>query len=99
MAESTAGRPKLINRCGAIEMAITVKFFAVYRDIMGRSEVSLSAGAECTVAGLYEQLLGDRVDPRLRKVTLFAVNEQYAPADTLVRDGDRVAFIPPVSGG
>ena len=80
-------------------MSVTIKFFAVYRDLMGRSEVTLDVSAGRTVASLYKQLLGDQVDPRLREVTLFAVNEQYAPADTAVRDGDRVAFIPPVSGG
>jgi len=80
-------------------MAITVKFFAVYRDLMGKSEIMLDAGSGLTVAALYAQLLDSRVDPRLRAVTLFAVNEQYVPEDTVVRDGDRVAFIPPVSGG
>jgi molybdopterin converting factor small subunit len=30
---------------------------------------------------------------------MFALNESYVPADTPVHDGDRIAFIPPVSGG
>ncbi|MFC1791292.1 MoaD/ThiS family protein, partial [Gemmatimonadota bacterium] len=28
-----------------------------------------------------------------------AVNEEYCPDDTALRDGDVVAFIPPVAGG
>jgi molybdopterin converting factor small subunit len=80
-------------------MAITVKFFAVYRDLMGRCEIALDAGPGLTVAALYARLLTNRADPRLREVTLFAVNEQYVPENTVIRDGDRVAFIPPVAGG
>jgi molybdopterin synthase sulfur carrier subunit len=80
-------------------MAITVKFFAVYRDLMGKTEIALDACSGLTVAALYARLLANRADPRLRAVTLFAVNEQYAPEDTVVRDGDRVAFISPVAGG
>jgi molybdopterin synthase catalytic subunit len=30
---------------------------------------------------------------------MLMVNQEYAPADTILRDGDEVAFIPPVSGG
>jgi molybdopterin converting factor small subunit len=43
--------------------------------------------------------VGDRASEALRRSTLFAVNEAYVPVDTPVADGDRVAFIPPVSGG
>lgn len=32
-------------------------------------------------------------------VGLWAVNEEYAPPETVLRPGDRVALIPPVSGG
>lgn len=80
-------------------MAITVKFFAIYRDLTGRSEIAVDAAPGLTVADLYTQVLGDTCRPELRNVTMFAVNEQYVPADTVVKDGDRVAFIPPVSGG
>ncbi|MBI5868168.1 MAG: MoaD/ThiS family protein [candidate division Zixibacteria bacterium] len=80
-------------------MAITVKFFANYRDLMGQSEIAIDTAPELSVADIYTQVLGSKARPELRRVTMFAVNEQYVPADTLVHDGDRVAFIPPVSGG
>jgi molybdopterin converting factor small subunit len=31
--------------------------------------------------------------------TLLAVNQQYAAAETVLKSGDEVAIIPPVSGG
>jgi molybdopterin synthase sulfur carrier subunit len=30
---------------------------------------------------------------------MTAVNEEFAPDDTVIEDGDEIAFIPPVSGG
>ncbi|MGZ8832865.1 MAG: MoaD/ThiS family protein [Thermoanaerobaculia bacterium] len=30
---------------------------------------------------------------------MIAVNETYAGPDTVLRDGDELAFIPPVAGG
>jgi molybdopterin synthase sulfur carrier subunit len=34
-----------------------------------------------------------------RKSILLAVNSEFADSKTPVRDGDEVAFFPPVSGG
>ena len=34
-----------------------------------------------------------------RRSLLMAVNSEFATADAAVRDGDEVAFFPPVSGG
>ena len=30
---------------------------------------------------------------------LTAINESYAPPDSVLREGDELAFIPPVAGG
>lgn len=38
------------------------------------------------------------LEPTLR-VARFAVNREYAPPSTALRDGDEIAFIPPVAGG
>ena len=80
-------------------MTVTVKLFAVYRDILGQSEATVAVGDGTTVSALFDQILHDKAEAALRESTLFAVNEDYVDGDTVLSDGDRVAFIPPVSGG
>jgi molybdopterin converting factor small subunit len=33
------------------------------------------------------------------RILSYAVNERYVSGDSSLREGDRVAFIPPVAGG
>ena len=80
-------------------MPITVKLFAHYRDLIGTREVTIPSRSGLTVAGGFGETLGDRANGAFRKSAIFAVNEAYVSAETVVNDGDRVAFIPPVSGG
>ena len=81
-------------------MNVRLLYFAVLRDITGRSEadVSLTAG---TRAGDVWQSLREQY-PQLadyRKPPMIAVNESYAAPETILREGDELAFIPPVAGG
>jgi len=84
-------------------MKITVRYFALLRELMGRdSEVLTWDAAEPTVERLRRHL-ADR-DPAgaalLRGGSLLvAVNREYAAADTGLRDGDELALFPPVAGG
>jgi molybdopterin synthase catalytic subunit len=72
---------------------IRVRVFAGLRERAGWSERELDAVA--TVADVWPALgLGDE-PPGL----LYAVNQEYAPRDRELADGDEVALIPPVSGG
>lgn len=77
---------------------ITVKFFALLREQAGCREATLETAA-ISPAALYEELMHSRGLTVPAAILSFAVNERYVPADTLLRDGDRVAFIPPVAGG
>jgi sulfur-carrier protein len=75
---------------------IRVRFFASLRERIGRSEAQINATDGLTVAGVWRTVsASDTMPPRL----LAAVNHDYAQADTGVRDGDEVAFFPPVTGG
>ncbi len=78
-------------------MNITVRYFANMRDRMGRAEesVSLSGGA-ATVEELWAQVSPDASMPAN---ILIAVNMEYTDASHQLKDGDEVAFFPPVTGG
>ncbi len=80
-------------------MKVTIKLFAVYRDILGKPELAMEVKVGTTVSDLFDQMLHDKAEAALRESTMFAVNETYVTADTVLKNGDRVAFIPPVSGG
>ena len=77
-------------------MAIQIKYFASLRDRLGRSEDQLDAGAATTVAEVWQQCWPNTPMP---KQILMAVNQAYADPEQAVKDGDEVAFFPPVTGG
>jgi MoaE-MoaD fusion protein len=72
---------------------VTVRLFAGLRERAGRGKLELEGVA--SVDDVWERLgLGDE-PPGL----LYAVNRAYVTRGHLLRDGDEVALIPPVSGG
>jgi len=81
-------------------MSITVRLFAVFRERVGQGSLSFEAAADETVESVWGRIVAMCPDLEgLRKVTQFAVNGEYATPATPVRDGDEVAFLPPMSGG
>ena len=82
------------------EIAVRVLFFGAAKDAVGQSEIELSLKENSTAAKAFEQVV--EKFPNLRRFgrsLLLAVNQEYAPADREVRDGDELALFPPVSGG
>ncbi len=77
-------------------MAIHVKYFASLRDHLGRAGDELEAPAGLTVAEVWAIL---HPETPLPPNTLVAVNLEYADWMQRARDGDEVAFFPPVTGG
>ncbi|WP_193161543.1 molybdopterin converting factor subunit 1 [Microbulbifer hainanensis] len=81
---------------------IRVLFFAGLREQLGCADVSVPAGSGTTLAGLRAQL-GERDATWQRALAdenvQMALNRQMAKSDSIVRDGDEVAFFPPVTGG
>lgn len=75
-------------------MPVTVKFFASLREQLGIEDVQLDTAS--TVLEAWQRASGQ---PSLPPHTLCAVNMDYATAEQPVRDGDEVAFFPPVTGG
>ena len=81
-------------------MKIRLLYFAVLRDIIGRSEEVVETPEGTRAQELWNGLRNKHhALAGYDKPPMTAVNESYAPADQILRDGDEVAFIPPVAGG
>jgi len=83
---------------------IQIHYFASLRERLGSAGEQVQAGPEvATVAALVDRLVvlhGAEWDAVLRSQrVLMAVNQTVARFDTPLRDGDEVAFFPPVTGG
>ncbi len=77
---------------------VVIRYYAILREQRGVEDEKLLTDA-ATPAALYEELRarhgftlgGDRVRA--------ALNDEFAKSDAPLRDGDRVAFLPPMAGG
>ena len=83
---------------------LTVLYFAWLRERVGAAaeELALPPGVR-TVADLVEHLAARGPAHAAafanRRAVRCAVNQEFAPATTLLHPGDEVAFFPPVTGG
>ncbi|HEX7243439.1 MAG TPA: molybdopterin converting factor subunit 1 [Longimicrobiaceae bacterium] len=81
-------------------MTVRSLFFATYRDLAGSEELAVELPPSATVADLVRRLRASHAGlAALPEAPAVAVNMEYAPLSTALRDGDEVAFIPPVAGG
>jgi molybdopterin converting factor subunit 1 len=81
-------------------MSLRIYFFASLADITGIRETHLDPAGFVDVISVFNRFAKDF--PRLetyRSSVLFALNSDYAGPESPVRDGDEIAFFPPVSGG
>jgi molybdopterin synthase catalytic subunit len=82
------------------QVSIRVLFFGAARDVVDASSLELSVDAPATVSRAFRNLV-ERF-PRLERFgrsLLFAVNQEYATPDTMLKENDELAVFPPVSGG
>jgi molybdopterin converting factor subunit 1 len=81
-------------------MRVTIRLFARLRDLAGAGELVREIPAGATIDGVWQALVADM--PALKeyeRTMSVALNADYSRMSTMVRDGDEVAFLPPVSGG
>lgn len=83
-------------------MKVNVLYFAVSREVVGKSQEELELTDGSSTDGLLKQLV--EMYPGLQsvlKACVLAVNQEYVPPsqDLALKDGDEVAIIPPLSGG
>lgn len=75
-------------------MSIQVKFFASLREKIGVKDTMIDTATSAGDAWDKTTNHAERPDN-----VLVAINLEYAQFDSPVKDGDEVAFFPPVTGG
>ncbi len=81
-------------------MSVKVLLFAAYREAVGAKQVNIDVQDGARLADVWATLAQQY--PRLSvfsTTVVGAVNSEYAKLDAPVKDGDEVAFLPPVAGG
>jgi molybdopterin converting factor subunit 1 len=87
-----------------VDLGLTVRvkllYFGQARDAAGVKEETLAVPDNSQVGAVVKRSMEAhttlrRLEGRMR----IAVNEEFAPDDTDLEEGDVVAFLPPVAGG
>ncbi len=81
-------------------MTINVLYFASLREEIGRAGDQFDFSSEklssLNIEQLWQHATGQKSFP---EQLLVAVNQEYKEPQSLLNDGDEVAFFPPVTGG
>jgi molybdopterin synthase sulfur carrier subunit len=77
-------------------MSIKVRYFASLKERVGHADAELLLSEPLSASQIWQQLNPDLAVP---EGVLIAVNMEYANLDSLVKNGDELAFFPPVTGG
>jgi molybdopterin converting factor subunit 1 len=83
-----------------IAMQIRVLFFGVLKDLVGCSSETLQLADGARLDAVLQHY--SRQAPRMAAMLpclALSVNQEYVTADAVLRAGDEVALLPPVSGG
>ena len=81
-------------------MHVTIRLFARLRELAGASELSRQVPEDAVARDAWDTLVAEfpALADYSRSISC-AVNEEYARLTAPLKDGDEVAFLPPVSGG
>ena len=81
-------------------ITITIAYFARARECAGTAEEKLELTKPTSLRQLFSRVMA--IHPNLTEIkqTLQPlVNGKWVPEETELKDGDRVALLPPVGGG
>jgi molybdopterin converting factor subunit 1 len=81
-------------------MFVTVRLFARLRELADAGELPLELRDGATVRDAWQVLVATHreIEPYASSVSC-AINADYSKMSASLKDGDEVAFLPPVSGG
>jgi molybdopterin converting factor subunit 1 len=80
------------------QKTIQIQYFALLREERGLTEETIQTGLT-TARQLFDELKTKHQFSLGRERLNLAVNEEFQPWDTVLKDGDAIVFIPPVAGG
>jgi len=78
---------------------MNILFFASLKESLNTASEKITIDADTTVASIKNQLIEKHGEKYFPKNILCAVNHEMVDDNTLVTEGDEVAFFPPVTGG
>ena len=80
-------------------MKCRIKAFGISKDIIGSKVLELDLPEGSTVQDLKNELFEKFTAFAELKSLYVALNNEYAEGTVLLKEGDEIALIPPVSGG
>jgi len=80
-------------------MNLQILLFGISTDLVGATSIKVSLPLDSSVLNLKNRMKEEY--PKLSEINSYAiaVNESYASNETLLKENDVIAIIPPVSGG
>lgn len=79
-------------------MKVQVLFFGATAEAIGEREIEFDLAEQTKASDALGQIV-IRFPQLSRHSLLFAVNQEYAAGDEIIRDGDELAIFTAVSGG
>ena len=81
-------------------MTIEVLLFAQLKEAYGSDRLSVELPLGARIADAVGVVLGEPALMSFKTLPLrYAVNEEFSPAQTVLKDKDRLALLAPVAGG
>lgn len=91
---------------GKTSMKVTVKLFSLLRELVGNKSIDVELREGSTIEGLIEKMVsiyGLEFEKNIRHFNglqvFLTLNGEGARLDSKLKNGDIVAFLPPVAGG
>lgn len=79
-------------------MKVSVLFFGATADETGAREISFDVSQNAKAGAVFGEIV-ERFPRLAAHKLLFAVNQEYANGDEIIREGDELAVFTAVSGG
>jgi MoaE-MoaD fusion protein len=81
-------------------MQVRILFFGMLKDLAGRGSELLDLPEHSTLGDVFIHYAG--ITPKLGELAASiatSINQEFAGPDSTLKEGDEIAFLPPVSGG